>query len=701
MNRRRRIGIFVLLAVAVAIALWCYFRSAATLRPTDLVVGRCPQIDPDYAGCTIPPNMAPLNFVVKEPGTEYGVRVYSKEGEGFVISSAAAQIVIPMDEWQSLLELNRGNELYFDVLVKGKRGRWQRFFTIVNSIARENVDSYVVYRRIKPVHTIFTNMGTYQRNVSTYRESPILRSGPESNRCVNCHTFVNNDPDTMCLHVRGPGNVAMILARDGNARRIDTRTSFNAKPASYTAWHPSGRLAAFAAIDVIQFHHSVGNSRDVMDLASDVCLYIVDANRVTSTADISDPDRLETFPTWSPDGKHLYFCSAKKPWTEGPRRVPSSYRKVRYDLMRISYDIADGTWGKLETVLSSEETGLSINEPRISPDGRFLLFCMSEYGSFPVFQRSSDLYMMDLKSQRYWPLEINSDRSDSWHGWSTNSRWIVFASKRGDGLFGRVYFSYVDPDGKAQKPVLLPQQDPTFYNSFLENFNAPELITKPMRIGEEELSRAIEADEEQQKATFVEMLPASVAGSGRRDAKEPAAPEPRGAVKVNLDEAYRYFRLGQASEKEGKIEKAVEYYSLSIRCLPELHPANVFALDHLAWIYSTAPSDQIRNGPEAMRLATCACRSAILQAKHARNERGRKRAEAIRPPLLDTLAAAYAECGDFSSAVRTATEAETLALRQGNIDSAVKIHGRLELYLSDKPYRTTASGKMGHAVNSE
>lgn len=686
---RRRICMLVALAVVLAVALYHCFRPGVTVPQEYSDAGRPPRIDPDYAGCTIPPNIAPLNFVVKETGAQYRVRVYSEEGEGFVVSSPAADIVMPLNRWKALLELNRGKNLYFDIYAMGERGRWQRFSAIANAIARENIDSYLVYRRLKPVHTLYTEMGTYQRNVSTYGESPVLLSGPDSRRCVNCHTFVNRNPDMMCLHVRGPGNVAMILAKGATATKINTRTRFNASPASYTSWHPSGRLAAFAAIDVIQFHHSVGTSRDVLDLASDVCLYIVDSNRVTSTAGISDPDRLETFPTWSPDGEYLYFCSAKRLWTEDAG-VPANYRSVRYDLMRIRYDMATGTWGKPETVLSAKDTGLSINEPRISADGRFLLFCMSEYGCFPVFQRSSDLYMMDLKSGRHWPLEINSDQSDSWHCWSTNSRWIVFASKRRDGLFGRVYFSHIDPDGKAHKPVLLPQRDPTFYDSFLDNFNAPELITKPIRIEQKELLRAIESTE-QQDAAFAGKVPPSDAASGREGTDEPAPEKPRKAVESNPEKAFRYYQLGRESEKEGETEKAVEYYRLSAECLPTLHPLNIPALGRLAWIYSTHPSDRVRNGRQAVLLATYARRSAMLQAERAGGERVRKMAEASLPSVMDTLAAAYAECGNFANAVSTALEAETLALRQGQIALAVKIRGRLELYLVGKPYRTTAS----------
>jgi hypothetical protein len=149
--------------------------------------------------------------------------------------------------------------------------------------------------------------------------------------------------------------------------------------------------------------------------------------------------------------------------------------------MRISYDLQSGTWGELETVLSADETGKSILLPRISPDGRFLVFCMCKYGCFPIYQPTSDLYLMDLETGQHRRLPVNSDRSESWHSWSSNSRWLAFSSKRRDGLFTRTYFSYIDETGRAHKPFILPQEDPAFYDSCLKTYTVPELVTEPVK----------------------------------------------------------------------------------------------------------------------------------------------------------------------------------------------------------------------------
>jgi hypothetical protein len=88
-------------------------------------------------------------------------------------------------------------------------------------------------------------------------------------------------------------------------------------------------------------------------------------------------------------------------------------------------------------------------------------------------------------------LECNSTSSESWHCWSSNSRWIVFSSKRDNGWLARPYFSYIDAQGGSSKPFLLPQKDPAFYDTWLKTYNIPELITGPITTPEKELLRAI------------------------------------------------------------------------------------------------------------------------------------------------------------------------------------------------------------------
>jgi tetratricopeptide (TPR) repeat protein len=93
---------------------------------------------------------------------------------------------------------------------------------------------------------------------------------------------------------------------------------------------------------------------------------------------------------------------------------------------------------------------------------------------------------------------------------------------------------------------------------------------------------------------------------------------------------------------------------------------NVVVCGNLAWLLSTCPLDEIRNGRRAVELATFACEFGKFQ----------------NPAAIDTLAAAYAEVGDFDSAIKW----EEKAIELGAGDQEFK--DRLALYKQKKPYRT-------------
>lgn len=183
------------------------------------------------------------------------------------------------------------------------------------------------------------------------------------------------------------------------------------------------------------------------------------------------------------------------------QRDSERYDEIKYDLVRIPYDPNTDAWGQAETVLAAKDMGRSILLPRISPDGRWLLLSACDYGCFPVYRAGSDLYLVDLEAARqtgrYEPrrLEANSDESESWHSWSSNSRWIAFSSKRDDGVFTRTYISYVDPNGTAHKPFILPQRDPIAYDSCLWTYSVPELVTEPVRVTKESLGRVVRSSQ--------------------------------------------------------------------------------------------------------------------------------------------------------------------------------------------------------------
>jgi tetratricopeptide (TPR) repeat protein len=125
--------------------------------------------------------------------------------------------------------------------------------------------------------------------------------------------------------------------------------------------------------------------------------------------------------------------------------------------------------------------------------------------------------------------------------------------------------------------------------------------------------------------------------------------------------------LGQALARQGKGDEAVRSYREAVR----LNPDGATVLNELAWCLATQPHAELRNGPEAVRLAQHLCE--LTQRREAR--------------FLGTLDVAYAEAGRFAEAIATAEESRKLALEQGQPNLATEAGKRMELYREGKCYR--------------
>ncbi len=122
------------------------------------------------------------------------------------------------------------------------------------------------------------------------------------------------------------------------------------------------------------------------------------------------------------------------------------------------------------------------------------LFTKANYNYFSIFDIISDLFFLDMNSGEIVEYPYNSDEVDSYHTWSSNSRWVVFSSKRIDGTTTRPFITYIDNEGKAHKPFVLPQKDPLFYKSFKNNYNVPELITGAVDLNRQELFNVVRVE---------------------------------------------------------------------------------------------------------------------------------------------------------------------------------------------------------------
>lgn len=430
---------------------------------------RLPFIFPDYTGIIVPPNIAPLNFVVKEKGNDFAVKISTNGEAPLTIENKSGIVEINIQKWHKLLTKARGKEITIDIYTKDEHGKWLKFKSIVNKVADEDIDNHLVYRLINTGYVMWSEMGIYQRNLENFEESAIIDNKTIDNTCINCHSFAKNNPKSMMIHVRSTHS-GTIIYPGGELKKMNTKTKYTLSPGGYPNWNPDGKHIAYSVNSISQRFFSKNVRQEVSDAASDIIVYDVEKNTVTTSPQVSTNSR-ENLPVWSPDGKYIYFISAP------PVTDYESQYKAKYELMRIAFDVEKNIFGKVDTVISTKKIGKSITFPKISPDGKYLMFTASEYGYFTIHHPDADLYLLDLQTGKFDKMDINSPQTDSYHCWSSSGRWFVFSSKRMDELYTRPYFCYFDKNGKASKPFVMPQKDPEFYNSFLKNYNIPELIT--------------------------------------------------------------------------------------------------------------------------------------------------------------------------------------------------------------------------------
>jgi hypothetical protein len=440
-----------------------------------------PEIYPPYYDLTIPPNIAPLNFIIREEGSRFLVEISGKESAPIVIRSRSPRIKIPRREWAGILAENTGGTLTVQVRVK-RQGQWTEYSPVHHYVAKESIDPYLVYRLVYAVYLKWYDMGIYQRNLTGFEERPVIENESFDHGCVNCHSFSNNDPSKMMMHFRIRHAGTVILNGDSLVK-IDTKTQKTISAGIYPSWHPSGKYIAFSTGRISPHPTSRFNKVvDVADRESDLMVYDVEKQEVRTDPAISGTDR-ENLPVWSPDGRRLYFISAPA----ATERNDESLLHERYSLKSIPYSPGLDKWGTVETILDADSVGKSISMPAISPDGRYMLCSMSDYGYFTIFHEQSDLYCINLATKEYHKMELNSDDAESWSAWSSNGRWIIFSSKRLDGVLSRPHIAYFDENGVSHKPFVLPQKDPRMYDRLLANYNLPKPVTGEVPVGPDRL----------------------------------------------------------------------------------------------------------------------------------------------------------------------------------------------------------------------
>lgn len=465
----------------------CWLMASCASTPEHVSkVNQLPDIYPDYIGVTIPADIAPLNFNLLDEDIDC-MDVVVRGSKGGELHTNGDWADFDIADWQALTRQNRGGKITLTVCVE-KDGQWTQYNDFDIYVSKDNLDEWgLTYRRIKPGYEVGGDIGIYQRNLSNFDETAILAETVVPGRCFNCHTANRTNPNRITLQMRGEGGGTMIQ-KDGKQAWVETKTDSTKAAGSYSYWHPQGDYVAMAVNSVHQsFFTGTGQRIEVYHKFSNVEVLDTRTNELILSPLLQTED-LEIFPAFSHDGKWLYYSTSK------PCKVPAEYEKVKCSICRIGFDAEKGQFGlQVDTLLNGPAADKSYVLARPSYDGRWLMYCVSSRGNFPVSQDDADLWLMDLKTGKTRALtEVNSQQCEAYHNWSDNSRWFVFSSKREDGMYTKLYLACIDEQGRVSKPFLLPQRNPRkYYQELMDAYNVPDFTKTKVELDAHEAYRQV------------------------------------------------------------------------------------------------------------------------------------------------------------------------------------------------------------------
>jgi Flp pilus assembly protein TadD len=188
-----------------------------------------------------------------------------------------------------------------------------------------------------------------------------------------------------------------------------------------------------------------------------------------------DPRFVQTSAFWSPDGKYLIYsrATAREPFPAGVPKAEyandPNETQIQYDLYKIPFN--DGRGGKAEPIEGASGNGMSNNFPKVSPDGKWIVFVENKNGL--LMRPDSKLYMVPFNGGKARLMNCNLSLMNSWHTFSPNGRWLAFSSKA-RGPYTRLMLTHIDKDGNDSPAIIV---DGTTASN--RAVNIPEFVNMP------------------------------------------------------------------------------------------------------------------------------------------------------------------------------------------------------------------------------
>ena len=453
------------------------------------------------------------------------------------------------------------------------------------------------------------------RDVAETRSRVLLE---DMHTCANCHSF-SRDGKTLGMDLDGPENDKSLYTIVPVQQRTTIRsedviswTSFRGEFGSQlregfmSQVSPDGRRVVTTikppGTNGTQFYY-VANFEDYRFLQvfyptrGILVWYDRDARKLQPLPGADDPRYVHTDAVWSPDGKYLVFAraEAKDPnpadgkmatYANDPAEVP-----IQYDLYRIPFN--DGKGGKPEAIAGASRNGMSNSFPKISPDGRWIVFVEARNGQ--LMRPDSQLYIVPAAGGQARRMVCNTALMNSWHSFSPNGRWLVFSSKS-RSPYTQMFLTHIDAEGNDSPAILIENSTasnravniPEFVNiapgglehidapaaDFYRQFDVAAALGKKgdyaAAIAEWIKALAMGVDDARAHSNFG----ASLAGAGRME-EAIAQYQQALALKPNYPEAHD--NLGNVLARAGRLDEAIDHYRQAL----EANPASAEAHNNL------------------------------------------------------------------------------------------------------------------------
>jgi Flp pilus assembly protein TadD len=402
--------------------------------------------------------------------------------------------------------------------------------------------------------------------------------------CVNCHSF-SRDGQTLGIDVDGPANDKGLYGLVHVARETAIRNEDVIRWSAFSEEHatkrfgfmsqvsPDGEYVVTSIEDPVThvrglderlfngFYKDYGFGQVFYPTRGILAWYSRATGKLRPLPGADDAAFVQASAFWSPDGKYLVYsrAAAKAPYTKDQPIAEyandPNETQIQYDLYRVPFN--GGKGGKAEPVRGASANGKSNNFPKVSPDGRWIVYVQCQTGL--LMRPDSELYIVPAKGGTARRLKSNTRLMNSWHSFSPNGRWLVFASK-GRSMYTQMYLTHIDKDGNDSPAILI--DNATAGNRAV---NIPEFVNRPA----EELAK-MEAP-----ATEFYRLSDVAAALSRKGQYGAAVEEWRKALKLEPGDPRANFNLAVCLENNGaSAAEAIEHYRKALESDPENAAAN-------------------------------------------------------------------------------------------------------------------------------